>query len=74
MKWSGCDGGNLRFVPTYHQYAEALVREFYTPATYVVPPTGSLSDDVVRNAAEAPDAAVLSRPGADGSWDDVTSS
>ncbi|MET8519642.1 AMP-dependent synthetase/ligase [Nocardioides sp. NPDC004968] len=50
------------------------MREFSTPATYVVPPTGSLSDDVVRNAAEAPDAAVLSRPGADGSWVDVTSS
>jgi long-chain acyl-CoA synthetase len=50
------------------------VREFSTPATYVVPPTGSLSDDVVRNAAEAPDVAVLSRPGADGTWVDVTSS
>lgn len=50
------------------------MREFSTPATYVVPPTGSLSDDVVRNAAEAPDVAVLSRPGADGSWVDVTSS
>ncbi len=74
MKWSGCDGGNLRPVPTYHQYAEALVREFSTPATYVVPPTGSLSDDVVRNATEAPDVAVLSRPGADGTWADVTAS
>ncbi|MER7555401.1 AMP-dependent synthetase/ligase [Nocardioides sp. NPDC126508] len=50
------------------------MREFSTPATYVVPPTGSLSDDVVRNAAEAPDVAVLSRPGADGTWVDVTSS
>jgi long-chain acyl-CoA synthetase len=49
------------------------VREFSTPATYVVPPTGNLTDDVVRNAAEAPGVAVLSRPGADGTWDDVTS-
>ena len=49
------------------------MREFSTPATYVVPPTGSLSDDVVRNAAEAPDVAVLSRPGTDGTWNDVTS-
>ncbi|MDR7309947.1 long-chain acyl-CoA synthetase [Nocardioides luteus] len=48
------------------------MREFSTPATYVVPPTGNLSDDVVRNAAEAPDTAVLSRPGADGGWVDVT--
>ncbi|MFE6650089.1 AMP-dependent synthetase/ligase, partial [Nocardioides sp. NPDC057772] len=48
------------------------MREFSTPATYVVPPTGNLSDDVVRNAAEAPDVAVLSRPGPDGSWVDVT--
>ncbi|MBB3089424.1 AMP-dependent synthetase/ligase [Nocardioides albus] len=50
------------------------MREFSTPATYVVPPTGNLTDDVVRNAAEAPGVAVLSRPGADGSWADVTSS
>ena len=49
------------------------MREFSTPATYVVPPTGNLSDDVVRNAAEAPDVAVLSRPGPDGTWVDVTS-
>ncbi|NGN91533.1 long-chain fatty acid--CoA ligase [Nocardioides sp. KC13] len=47
------------------------MREFSTPATYVVPPTGNLTDDVVRNAAEAPDVAVLSRPGHDG-WVDVT--
>lgn len=47
------------------------MREFSTPATYVVPPTGNLSDDVVRNAAEAPDVAILSRPGPDG-WVDVT--
>nr|WP_221208820.1 AMP-dependent synthetase/ligase [Nocardioides albus] len=33
-----------------------------------------MTDDVVRNAAEAPGVAVLSRPGADGSWADVTSS
>ena len=41
------------------------VREFSTPMSGPlaagVPATGNLTDDVVRNAAEAPDAVVLSR-------------
>ena len=48
------------------------MREFSTPATYQTPRDGNLTDDVVRNAAEAPDAVVFSRPAADGSWEDVT--
>jgi len=49
------------------------VREFSTPLTIEVPATGNLTDDVVRNAAEAPDAVVFSRPAPDGSgWADVT--
>lgn len=48
------------------------MREYSTPMTIEVPATGNLTDDVVRNAAEAPDAVVLSRPGADGQWTDVT--
>src|SRR4051794_18713483 len=37
------------------------------------PPTsGNLTDDVVRNAAEAPDQAVFSRPDGAGGWADVT--
>ncbi|MCR6031911.1 AMP-binding protein [Nocardioides sp. zg-579] len=48
------------------------MREFSTPLTIEVPGTGNLTDDVVRNAAEAPDAVVFSRPAAGGGWDDVT--
>jgi long-chain acyl-CoA synthetase len=58
------------------------VREFSTPvgdalATLVGPgrpASGNLTDDVVRNAEEAPDALVMSRPGdtADDPWVDVT--
>ena len=44
---------------------------YSTPLTVDVPTTGSLTDDVVRNAAEAPDAVVFSRPSPDG-WTDVT--
>jgi len=47
------------------------VREFSTPMTVDVPLTGNLTDDVVRNATEAPEAAVLSRRTAEG-WTDVT--
>ncbi|WP_435743973.1 AMP-dependent synthetase/ligase [Nocardioides sp. SYSU DS0663] len=51
------------------------MREFSTPLTIKVPATGNLTDDVVTNAAEAPDAVVFSRPsteaGEDG-WTDVT--
>ncbi|ANH39093.1 Long-chain-fatty-acid--CoA ligase FadD15 [Nocardioides dokdonensis FR1436] len=49
------------------------MREFSTPLTIEVPATGNLTDDIVTNAAQAPDAVVFSRPAADGSgWQDVT--
>jgi long-chain acyl-CoA synthetase len=49
------------------------VREYSTPLTVALPATGNLTDDVVRNAEEAPDAAVLTRrsPGSE-DWEDVT--
>ncbi|UAL30961.1 AMP-dependent synthetase/ligase [Nocardioides rotundus] len=47
------------------------MREFSTPLTVDVPQTGNLTDDVVRNAAEAPEAVVFSRRTAEG-WADVT--
>ncbi len=49
------------------------MREFSTPLTVAVPATGNLTDDVVRNAAEAPDAVVFARrrAGSD-EWHDVT--
>jgi long-chain acyl-CoA synthetase len=49
------------------------VREFSTPLTVAVPATGNLTDDVVRNAEEAPEAVVLARraPGSE-EWRDVT--
>jgi long-chain acyl-CoA synthetase len=56
---------------TYQQYAEKLVREFSTPATFGLPTAGNLTDDVVGNARDYPQAVVFSRPGADG-WEDVT--
>ncbi|MEO6509969.1 MAG: AMP-dependent synthetase/ligase [Nocardioides sp.] len=51
------------------------MREFSTPLTVAVPATGNLTDDVVRNADEAPDAVVLARraPGSE-KWRDVTAS
>ena len=48
------------------------MREFATPLAVEIPSTGNLTDDLVRNAEEAPDAVVVSRPGADGAWEDVT--
>ncbi|GHJ58132.1 long-chain-fatty-acid--CoA ligase [Nocardioides sp. OK12] len=48
------------------------MREFSTPLTIEVPATGNLTDDVVTNAEQAPDAVVFSRPGPDGDWHDVT--
>jgi long-chain acyl-CoA synthetase len=50
------------------------VREYSSPLTVEVPTTGNLTDDVVANAAEAPDAVVFSRRSGDGSgeWSDVT--
>ena len=40
------------------------MREFSTPLTVAVPATGNLTDDVVRNAAEEPDAVVVLAPAA----------
>ncbi|GAA3664939.1 AMP-dependent synthetase/ligase [Nocardioides ginsengisoli] len=48
------------------------MREYSTPQTIEIPTTGSLTDDVVRNAAEAPAAVQFSRATADGGWSDVT--
>lgn len=47
------------------------MREFSTPLTIEVPVTGNLTDDVVTNAEEAPDAVVFSRR-TDAGWEDVT--
>jgi len=47
------------------------VREFSSPLNVEIPATGNLTDDVVVNAAEAPDAVVFSRRSAE-SWEDVT--
>jgi long-chain acyl-CoA synthetase len=47
------------------------VREFSTPLTVEIPATGNLTDDVVRNATDHPDAVVFSRSTPDG-WVDVT--
>ncbi|MBO0842751.1 MAG: long-chain fatty acid--CoA ligase [Nocardioides sp.] len=48
------------------------MREFSTPATYEIPSTGNLTDDVVRNATETPRQVVFSRPGPGGAWLGVT--
>jgi len=51
----------------------SLVREFSRPLSSDLPTTGNLTDDVVRNASEAPDAAAFSRrSAASGSWEEVS--
>jgi long-chain acyl-CoA synthetase len=47
------------------------LREFERPATHVLPDHGNLTDDVVRNGTEHPDAVVLG-VARGGSWADVT--
>lgn len=47
------------------------MREYTTAPTFVVGELGSLTDDVVRNAAEHPDTVIASRP-VDGEWEGVT--
>lgn len=47
------------------------MREYSSPLTVDIPQTGNLTDDVVRNAQEAPDAVVFRRNTGDG-WTDVT--
>jgi len=48
------------------------VREYSTPPSMDPPTSGNLTDDVVRNAAEAPDQTVFSRPDGAGGWSDIT--
>jgi long-chain acyl-CoA synthetase len=48
------------------------VREYSTPLTVEVPTTGNLTDAVVTNAAEAPDAVVVARPDGSGGWAEVS--
>src|SRR6478735_7902647 len=50
---------------------EAPLREYSSPLTVDIPATGNLTDDVVRNAADAPDAVAFSRRRGD-DWEDVT--
>jgi len=47
------------------------MREYSSPLNTEVPGTGNLTDDVVRNAAEAPEAVVFSR-NTGATWEDVT--
>ncbi len=47
------------------------MREYSTPLSLELPTSGNLTDDVVRNALEAPDTVALCRPEA-GGWSDVT--
>ncbi|CAN5133210.1 AMP-dependent synthetase/ligase [soil metagenome] len=54
------------------KYEEATVREYSTPPTLENPTSGNLTDDLIHNAREFPDTAVLARPDAAG-WSDVTS-
>jgi long-chain acyl-CoA synthetase len=50
------------------------LRSYATPHTYEVPPSGSLSDDVLAQVAAQPDAAGFSRtdPDAPGDWEDIS--
>ncbi|XBB68523.1 AMP-dependent synthetase/ligase [Nocardioides sp. WV_118_6] len=48
------------------------MREYSTPQTVSIPTTGNLTDDVIRNAAEAPQSVQFSRATAGGDWEDVT--
>jgi long-chain acyl-CoA synthetase len=47
------------------------VREYSSPLNVEIPATGNLTDDVVTNAAEAPDAVAFARRTAEG-WGEVT--
>lgn len=48
------------------------MREYSTPQTITIPTSGNLTDDVVRNAEQAPDEAQFSRPDTAGGWYDVS--
>jgi long-chain acyl-CoA synthetase len=58
-------------VPSYTCDEEETLREFSTPLAVDIPATGNLTDDVVANARDHADTAVLSRNTRDG-WVDVT--
>ncbi len=47
------------------------MREYSTPLTVEIPETGNLTDDIVRNAEQRPEAVSFARKDADG-WSDVT--
>jgi long-chain acyl-CoA synthetase len=49
------------------------VLEYSAPATYQVPPTGSLTDDLVTNARDYPDSVAISRRNG-ATWEDLTTS
>jgi long-chain acyl-CoA synthetase len=61
--------GNVRSYP--RTQGGFRVREYSTPLTVDIPTTGNLTDDVVRNASEAPDHPAFSRQ-VDGEWTDVS--
>ncbi len=48
------------------------MREFSLPALAEIPATANLAGSIFRRAAEQPQAVMLRRPAADGSWQDVT--
>ena len=48
------------------------MREFSLPALAEIPATANLASSIFRRAAEQPQAVMLRRPVADGSWQDVT--
>jgi len=50
------------------------VREYSIPALADIPATANLADMVTRRAAEQPRTVALRRKGADGTWEDVTTS
>ncbi|WP_308188239.1 AMP-binding protein [Nocardioides sp. R-C-SC26] len=67
--WTQCAGWRARLMSE-----ENAVREYSTPLTTSISSitgSGNLTDDVVRNARQAPDAVVLARR-EDGAWLDVT--
>src|SRR5215218_7923131 len=68
-------GGSLAPIDTHLEVLRQVpsVREFSTPLSVAVPATGNLTDHVVRNADEAPDAVAFARPGPGAEeWHDVT--
>lgn len=48
------------------------MRAYSTPATYMVPAIGNITDDVVAAASDQPTCVLFSRPNGEGEWYDVT--